>query len=299
MKQFLSFALFIVSFATFCQSATPFAFLKRSTDSTQIFKATVAGQPATFFIRANEILDCKSYEYYVDGYYFYNKYREKIPLTGIYSAGDLYLYHFKSERYAHRYRWAVIPSLVLVSDSIAKASGAVEIMGFRVDHYSEKQKYPLDGHFEKISNKQKAQLFTKNSSIFRNNEFLILPDGKEYLISDLYTVARGNELLSVGIGKDENRIVLKFNHPSNENFCGMCGADGNEIGYQTLTFDKNWNFQKVDSFYITSCYRSLENIQLSSKNENLLVHHVKDSNGKIERVTVNLAQSFITKETVR
>src|ERR1700750_1641802 len=91
--------LFITLFLTlfclcFCQKVE----LKAVTDSSQIFKGEIAGVPVTMQLHFAGIADCSLYQYFVDGWYYYDKYQKKIPLTGIYDYGKLSLYHFGNKQ---------------------------------------------------------------------------------------------------------------------------------------------------------------------------------------------------------
>lgn len=68
--------------------------LKKVTDSSQIFKGEIAGTPVTMQLYFAGIADCSLYQYFVGGWYYYDKYQKKIPLTGIYDYGKLSLYNF-------------------------------------------------------------------------------------------------------------------------------------------------------------------------------------------------------------
>ncbi|RXM37488.1 hypothetical protein BOQ62_22595, partial [Chryseobacterium sp. CH21] len=43
------------------------------------------------------IPDCNLYQHFVDGWYYYDKYQKKIPLTGLYDYGKLSSQVFKGE----------------------------------------------------------------------------------------------------------------------------------------------------------------------------------------------------------
>ncbi|WP_449399859.1 hypothetical protein [Chryseobacterium wanjuense] len=82
----------------FCLSLTFFLCqkveLKKITDSSQIFKGEIAGIPITLQLKFSGIVDCHQYQHFVDGWYYYDKYQKKIPLTGVYDLGNLYLFNF-------------------------------------------------------------------------------------------------------------------------------------------------------------------------------------------------------------
>jgi hypothetical protein len=48
------------------------------------FIGEIGGFPITIHLNYTGVVDCNQYQHYVDGWYYYDKYQKKIPLTGIY-----------------------------------------------------------------------------------------------------------------------------------------------------------------------------------------------------------------------
>ncbi|ASK31433.1 hypothetical protein CEY12_15535 [Chryseobacterium sp. T16E-39] len=217
------------------------------TDSSQIFKGEISGIPFTMQLKYTGIVDCNQYQHFVDGWYYYDKYQKKIPLTGIYDHGNLYLYNFgnKQKQSAKILGEKITsPQLIEKTDSIAKMQNPKETLIFTDD----RSNHEISGYFVLGNKKQTAKLFTKNSMIYRFNNYLILPNNKKINTYDFIDRYGGNELLSYSSDKSGNRVLLYFEHTSNFNACGMCGASEGEKGYRVLYFTHDWNYKRHEDF---------------------------------------------------
>jgi len=76
MKKIFSL-LFSLSLAFFLSQKVE---LKKVTDSSQTFTGEIGGVPITMQLNYTGIVDCDQYQHYVDGWYYYDKYKKKIPI---------------------------------------------------------------------------------------------------------------------------------------------------------------------------------------------------------------------------
>jgi hypothetical protein len=251
MKKILSL-LFILSLTySFAQKVE----LKKVTDSFQVFKGEIAGNPITLHLNYDDIIDCHQYQHFVDGWYYYDKYKKKIPLTGIYNLGDLYLFNFGNaqEKAARLFKETIKRDLIEKSDSIAKTLNAKEI----IDIKGSKRDKEASGNFYMGNKNLPVKLYTKDTRIYRFNNYIIVPNHKKINTYDFINKLGGNHLVSYVSNQSGNRILLYFEELSNFNYCGMCGAGDGEKGYRILYFTNDWNFKSYEDFLIESC---LENI---------------------------------------
>ncbi|WP_139420833.1 hypothetical protein [Chryseobacterium mulctrae] len=252
MKKLLTF-LFSLSLTLFlCQKVE----LKKITDSSQIFKGEIAGVPITMQLYFAGIVDCSLYQYFVDGWYYYDKYQKKIPLTGIYDYGKLSLYNFgtKQKQNSKSFRDSVTsPQKVEKTAKTAEVLHPKESILFEQND----KENPLLGNFYLNGKTQPAKLFTGNDMIYRYNNYLILPNNKKINTFDFINKHGGNQLISYASGENGNRVLLYFEESSNFNACGRCGAGEGEKGYRVLYFTKDWNYKNYEEFPTESC---LENI---------------------------------------
>ncbi|MDR2234577.1 MAG: hypothetical protein LBE92_00495 [Chryseobacterium sp.] len=246
---FLSFTYFL------CQKVE----LKKVTDSSQIFKGEIAGVPVTVQLNFSGIADCSLHQYFVDGWYYYDKYQKKIPLTGVYDYGKLSLYNFgpqQKQSSEELKKQITSPQKVEKTNEIAQALAPKEYILFNGDGNRTKQN-TISGSFYLNHKVLPARLLTGNDMIYRYNNYLTLPDRKKINTYDFINQHGGNELISYTSGENGNRILLYFEHMSNLNACGRCGASEGEKGYRVLYFTKDWNFKNYDEFLTESCLESI------------------------------------------
>ena len=239
-----------------CVSLAQKVEMKEITDSSQIFKGEIAGAPITMQLLYAGIVDCSQYQHFVDGWYYYDKYQKKIPLTGIYDHGNLYLYNFgNKQKQSSKILGEKItsPRLIEKTDSIAKTLHPKEILNFN----NENSDQAVSGSFIVGNKTHPAKLLTKNSMIYRFNNYLILPNNKKINTYDFIDRYGGNELISYSSDKTGNRVLLYFEHTSNFNACGMCGASEGEKGYRVLYFTSDWNYKKYADFLTESCINDI------------------------------------------
>lgn len=293
MKKVLILLLFLKLIFTYGQKIA----LKSVTDSSQTFKGEIGGNAITMELNFDGIVDCHQYQHFVKGWYYYDKYKKKIPLTGVYDLANLYLYNFgnqqnKSSNFLHENILNL--QLVAKTDSIAKVLKPKEIIILKSDYSNKKN---ISGNFY-IENKiYPVELFTKDSRIYRLNNYLILPNNKKINTYNLIDPLGGNELISYISDKSGNRVLLYFEEVSNFNFCGMCGASDGEKGYRILSFTNNWNFKNYKDFLIESCRENIYYNKITkNKNSKILKFNFdKTKNSPAYILTVDVKNATVLK----
>lgn len=277
----------------FCQKVE----LKAVTDSSQIFKGEIVGVPVTMQLHFAGIADCSLYQYFVDGWYYYDKYQKKIPLTGIYDYGKLSLYHFgnKQKQNSKLLKDQITsPQKVEKTAEIAEALNPKEYITFTTDNPKENS---ITGNFYMDKKTQPAKLFTGNDMIYRYNNYLTLPNNKKINTFDFINKHGGNQLISYASGDNGNRILLYFEHSSNFNACGRCGASEGEKGYRILYFTKDWNYKNYEEFLTESCLENIyDTIETKSQDRKILKYKIKKSSSTAAySLTVDIKNSSVTK----
>lgn len=293
MKKILTL-LFSLSFTfLLCQKVQ----LKKVTDSSQVFKGEIAGVPITMQLYFAGIADCSLYQYFVDGWYYYDKYQKKIPITGIYDYGKLSLFNFgnQQQQNSKSFREQITsPQKVEKTAEIAEALHPEEKIVFEQNNV---KKNPVLGNFYLNNKIQPAKLFTGNDMIYRYNNYLILPNNKKINTSDFINKHGGNELLSYISGNDGNRVLLYFEHTSNFNACGRCGASEGEKGYRVLYFTKDWNYKNYEEFLTESCLENIYDTKVTrSKDSKVFKFNIKKTeNNPSYNITVDVKNASVVK----
>ncbi len=291
MKKILIFLLSLSFTFLLCQKVQ----LKKVTDSSQIFKGEIAGIPITMQLYFAGIADCSLYQYFVDGWYYYDKYKKKILVTGIYDYGKLSLYNFgnQQKQNAKIFREQITsPQKVEKTAEIAEALHPEEKIVFEQGNA---QKEQVSGNFYLNKKILPAKLFTVNDMVYRYNNYLILPNNKKINTFDFINKHGGNELLSYVSEKDGNRVLLYFEHTSNFNACGRCGASKGEKGYRVLYFTKDWNYKSYEEFLTESCLENIYDTQVTrSKDSKILKFKITESNSSYT-ITVDAKSASVVK----
>ncbi|SEW41636.1 hypothetical protein SAMN05421841_2844 [Chryseobacterium wanjuense] len=291
MKKILTL-LFCLNLTFFlCQKVE----LKKITDSSQVFKGEIAGVPVTLQLKFSGIVDCHQYQHFVDGWYYYDKYQKKIPLTGVYNLGNLYLFNFgdKQKKASKAFKEKITRDLIEKSDSIAKTLKSKESLIF--DRNDSKK--DVSGNFHFANKTLSAKLFTKDTRIYRYNNYLSIPNNKRINTYDFINAAGGNELISYISDSTGNRVLLYFEEPSNFNYCGMCGASDGEKGYRVLYFTKDWNYKSYEEFLTESCLENIYDTKFTkSKDSKILKFNIqKNTTSPAYTLTVDVKNASVKK----
>lgn len=272
--------------------------LKKIIDSSQIFTGTIGGVPITMQLNYTGIVDCDQYQHYVDGWYYYDKYKKKIPLTGIYDYyGDLSLYNFGTKQKQNsRILKEQITSMQKVEKINETAQKLAPLESIILEKISMKNN-PISGIFSLGKKTQSIQLFTGNAMIYRLNNYLFLPNNKKINTFDFINKAGGNELVSYSSGENGNRVLLYFEQTSNFNACGQCGASDGEKGYRVLYFTKDWNYKSYEEFLTESCWENIyDTTKTKSKDKETIQYKVgKSYSSPAYTFTVDLRNASIIK----
>jgi hypothetical protein len=269
---------------------------KAVTDSSQVFKGEIAGIPITMQLNYTGIVDCSQYQHFVDGWYYYDKHQKKIPLSGTYDYGRLYLYHFGSKQ---KQSFKILqdkitsPQLIEKTDSIAQILKPKEVFDFT----NEDLHTGITGNFHLKDKIYAAKLFTVDNMIYRFNNYLILPDNKKINTYDFIDRYGGNEMISYKSDNTGNRVLLYFEHMSNFNACGMCGASEGEKGYRILYFTKDWNYKNYEEFLTESCLENIyDTTETKSKDRKILKYKInKTTTSPACTLTVDVKNASVAK----
>jgi len=262
--------------------------LKRDWKTSKIFKGSIAGKPITLNLKYATHSGWNDKAYSVQGYYYYDTFKQKIPLAGFYN-GDLLLYNFGA-----------------IHSQLSKQLVAEELFCYTLP-------CPLYEPFKELfkisqSNKnyQKGTLQVNGKEypvsikdyyldVTHRDEWLFLPNGKKHNLR-LLDEFGGNLVIASYEDSRENRVLLQFERDSNFNKQGFCGASPPEKGFRLLTFDKNWKFKSVSSYLLSGCTEDVVFMgEKKSKHIGIKAYYVAQ-NDALNLLVVNLRNSTIISE---
>lgn len=291
MKKTLAFLFCLSLNLFFCQKIE----LKKVTDSSQVFKGEINGDHITMQLDYSGITDCHQYQHFVDGWYYFDKQRKKIPLTGIYSLGRIYLYNFgdRQKKNSKLFKEKITGQAVTQTENIAESLKPEKAFIFP-EQDADKE---VSGTFSMGSKNLPARLLTKDSRIYRFNNYLMLPGSKKINTYDIINKAGGNELVSCASDQSGNRVLLYFEEVSNFNYCGMCGAGDGEKGYRVLYFTKDWNYKNFDEYLTESCLEHIEDTKMARNKDSKILNFKiqKTSTSAGYTLTVDVKNASVTK----
>ncbi|WP_449399860.1 hypothetical protein [Chryseobacterium wanjuense] len=158
-------------------------------------------------------------------------------------------------------------------------------------------KKDASGSFYFANKTLSAKLLTRDTRIYRYNNYLSIPNNKRINTYDFINAAGGNELISYISDSSGNRILLYFEEPSNFNYCGMCGASEGEKGYRVLYFTKDWNYKNYEEFLTESCLGNIYDTKFTkSKDSKILKFNIqKNTTSPAYTLTVDVKNASVRK----
>ena len=292
MKHIFSLFLLFLSIFVFSQNKV----VTKSQNSVQ-FKGSISGSPITLFLKNQEILDCDEYDRFVEGWYYYDKYKIKIPLNGYTKGCDMKLFNFgKNQKPVVSNLQNMVSNATI--DSLYRNSNPVETLSFDRCFYSEKKPKTVKGEFKNDAKTLEILLNTDVIFIGKKSEKFKLPNQKEIDLRKEFAGYGGNQFYSLTEDVKENRLIFYFESISNHNACGQCGASEGEKGYRIIYFDKNWTIKKKDEFLTESCLSMMSETKIVKKSNTEIKYQIVEGYGDTKKsyfLVVNKSKSTIVK----
>lgn len=291
MKTIFASILFLLSSFVFSQSNLK---VLKKKEQSKLFKGSIGGSPISMFLENKEIIDCDLLDTYIEGWYYYDKYKIKIPLSGFTKNCEMKLFNYGDKHFAVVKQ---IKENVLVSeiDNTYENHGYVEEIKFDRCIYDDKENTNWKGNLLYRGKNVEIIINTNELFIGKEHEYFRLPNTKEIDLKEIFRGYGGNQFFSLKQDVTENRVVFYFHSISNHNACGMCGASDGEKGYRILYFDKDWNIKSKQEFLIESCLEGYYDTKIISKTNFITKYLIKDYDEKKSYLTVDKRNSKIVK----
>ena len=229
----------------------------------KLFHGQIDKYPITIYLKFNQYSNYHSGVYSVSGWYFYDKVKTKIPLTGLYNYPDLILYNF---------------------NDTSKSNVLLNFREMKSNHWDDIEFYEnLEGYKEKFvlsdnenywlnsSEKLEVNLNKSDLAVQNVSEFLILDSITAFDLHNFGDWTWNFELAAYTSGK----ILLSYEHGSRLYAMGNCGA-GLEKGFILLEFDQINKLKQYYEFTFESCNGSISIEGIEKLNQHKTIYKCYD-----------------------
>lgn len=181
------------------------------------------------------------YAFSVKGWYYYDRFKTKIPLVGILDNNGLVLFHFENEAKSNE--------ILFVNDNSWNDWEWTEFIEKRKRMSGFKEKFDFSSETWLSGSKSLKLIMSNNHELTKHEEYLKL-DSKDSLLLPLYHWQY--EILA----RDQNKFLIKYSHPSSEDqLDGWCHL-GWEEGFLEVKVRDDFTIESRD-FLIESCIKSV------------------------------------------
>lgn len=289
MKWILS--ILFLFFSTYCFSQNK---VISTSENSARFTGKINGVPITLFIKKTEIIYCDRYDTYLEGWYYYNKYKIKIPLCGYANGCNLLLFHYGKNHNAISKKILKNASLQNL-DSVFTQPNLTETISFNRCN-SAKKTGLWQGNIKIKQHNFTITLHTSSTFFVTEKEWFTLPNHKTINLREIFTGYGGNSFYSLKQTKNQNRLLLYFESISNHNACGLCGASEGEKGYRIIYFNKNWTILSTQEVLIESCLKNIYDSKIVSQNNAAITYRIKNATGEAKYdIKVDKQQALLLK----
>lgn len=236
-----------------------------STVAEVTIKGTIDNKyPITIHLEYAQPAECFFGVYTLKGWYFYDKFKTKIPLSGLYY-GDLVLYNFPSAKMDSQ---LVYYNLVegIWPDTILNLQGYTEKFYFKSGGYQ--------GIWKNNGKKLPVKLKIDDLNILEDQTYLLFNNGRYINLTDFFWQFTHYRIL--GVNHDNSHIIIEFSQPSRGYACGQCGA-AIEEGIYDLFFNDQGQLLKYNEYLLQSCWDNLSYKIDKSSTASKYVYYVENS----------------------
>ncbi len=282
MKHLSTFLLFLVTLPFFAQEKYPR--VEKVVVEEKLVFGKIDTYPITLSLAFEQYSNYHLGVYSVQGWYYYDKIKTRIPLAGLYDNGELILYQF---------------------NDTTKRMELLHFSEMKQNHWEDMKYYKnLTGYNEKFvltnsesywtngTKKLNVNLSTDDLQIRTVQEYLRLDENKALDLHNFGDWTWNFEMVAYEGG----RFILKYEYGSRLYAMGQCGA-GTEAGYFVMDFDKNQNLIAYQEFVYESCNRLIYTERKEEIAQHQILYHCYDELHEEEfELSLDLTQLKIEKK---
>ncbi|MDW3195993.1 MAG: hypothetical protein R8G66_26720 [Cytophagales bacterium] len=282
----LYFLLFLlVSFASFGQSHEVIAI----TSDERILHGHINDEyPITVYLKVAGHSDNLGYVHAVGGWYKYDKVEIPIPLAGIWTGGQLHLFASEDVNFLKGIENLVYEreegTQYLDNHIYELESFAENIPVITERFHLDFEEYRLQGKWKNNDKEFWVSLNSSSSEILKTVQFLKLPNGKFFDLSNLSLPGRTNYEIEA-IANGGKNILLHYNYHANLNYMGRCGG-ATTSGKLALVFDESFALLNESQAEFDNCYIDLTVDDLVKVSETITEYTIMDYSSSKKHVYV-------------
>jgi hypothetical protein len=282
MKHITTYILLLLTIQMFAQEKYPR--VEKIVVQDKLFNGQIDKYPITIYLKYNQISNYHAGVYSVEGWYYYDKVKTKIPLTGLYNYPKLTLYHFNDTTKSNE----------LLSFQEMKTNHWQDMEYYEdLKNYKEKFVFSDSGNFWLNESKNlKVNLTQDDLSILSVNEYLLFDSTTAFDLHNFGGWTWNFEL----VANKEGKYILRYEHGSRLYAMSMCGA-GLEKGFLILEFNPDNSLVYSEEFVYESCNGSISTEGQNEISNGLTIYNCYDySSEKEYNLTVDLNELKIEKK---
>lgn len=249
------------------------------TTTDKIYHGTIDEYPITIYLSFQQYSDYHLGLYSAKGWYYYDKFKTKIPLVALCSESTLYLYNFKNPHNSDE--------LLYFRGETSNHREDIEYYQ-NLKNYNEKfvitdsEKFWLSG-----DKKLNINLYCEDISVQSHEEYLMIDSVTSFDLNN-FPYVENFELVAHSSGQ----YLLKYTFGSRLNVMGMCGA-GIEEGFLYLKFSDTNEFIESKNYRTESCLQSINTTNQNSINGIITYNCTSFSNDAEYDVIIDLNKCTI------
>lgn len=234
--------------------------------------------PITIYLKVAGHSDNLGYVHSVAGWYKYDKVGTPIPLTGIWTGGQLHLFASDDVKFLKG-----IENMVYVSE---EGTQYLDNHIYDLESFAEKipvitERFHLDFEEHRLQGKWKnkdkefwVSLNSSSSEILKTVQFLKMPNGNYFDLSNLSLPSRTNYEIEA-IANEGKNILLHYSYHANLNYMGRCGG-ATTSGKLALVFDESFTLLNESQAEFDNCYIDLTVDDLVKVSETVTEYTIMD-----------------------
>lgn len=278
----LTFALLFISFLSYAQE--PEIVSLETND--RILRGNIGDDLSiTMYLQAANSSDNVGYIYSVKGWYKYNHIGTSIPLVGIWTGSELHLFVSNNSKFNENllnFTYYGDNGKQYLDNHIYELESFTEKLPEISERFHLKfEQYRIQGDWKSKDKRFWVSINSNNNSIVKEVDYLKLPNGKYFDLSNLGIPGRADIEVSYS-ANNGNNLILSYAYQANLNYNGRCGG-ATTTGKVGLSFTKDFQLISHTNMSLINCYREVS-IKEEKVSDSVTHYKIFDYGSNVEEV---------------